>query len=197
MSLLSILSNSASGAGAAYGSSSVSATIEAALAKAKEGDKGSTADAASSASISAAAQLAAAEKADGAKDFAALTTETRAALDTQYAAGASRPDLSKLSGRALAAIALNRSHDFTAAEVTAARAELKGREKATLLSAISGGMNIASLASYGKSLATAYDGMSAEEREARGWTDRTRSSFAAMADTSKVNSLFDALRQQD
>ena len=142
------------------------------------------------ATISAAAKIAAAEKADNAKDFGALTADVRATLDKQYAAdkaaGAkiAKPDLSAFSGRALAAMALNRDGDFSRREVAAARIELRGRDRQALVGATSGGFNTNALAAYSRQMVATYDGISSEEREALGWRGRTRASAAAFVQRS-------------
>ena len=141
----------------------------------------------SAATISAAAKIAAAEKADNAKDFGALATEVRATLDKQYAAGkaagskTAKPDLSTFSGRALAAMALNRNGDFSRREAAAARIELRGRDRQALADATSGGFNTNALAAYSRQMVATYDGISSEEREALGWRAGSRTAAAAFA----------------
>ena len=192
LSLLSILNETSTGTSAT--ATSAAATIKLALAKAQAAAASASAsDGSSGASISGAALLAAAQKADNAKDFTLLSQEVRATLDTQYKAGrsAGKADLSALSGRAVAAIALNKTGAFSRAESAQAKSELAAREKQGLTDAVSSGMSIATLKSYGESLVSSYDAMSAEERQARGWTAHTRSSAASIAAAPDIASLFD------
>jgi hypothetical protein len=150
--------------------------------------------------ISAAARLAAAEKADNAKDFDALSQEVREALDGQYAAqkasGSSTKiaDMSSLSGRALAAIALNKTGSFSRSEVLTAKMTLKERERDEIVGTMGSGLNLGKMAAYGKQLVGEYDGMSSEERRARGWTETIRASAASMMQAgSTFPSMFDKI----
>lgn len=112
-----------------------------------------------------AARRASAQIADAKKDFTALSKEVRATLDAQYksAGKTATPKLDELSGRALAAIALNQTGGFSRTEVSAAKAALQSRERESATGAIKGG----SFAAYSQTLVTQYDAMSSEERQAR------------------------------
>ncbi len=83
------------------------------------------------ATISPAARRASAQIADAKKDFTALAKEVRATLDAQYksAGKTATPKLDELSGRALAAVALNQSGGFSRTEVSAAKAALQSRDR--------------------------------------------------------------------
>jgi hypothetical protein len=153
-------------------------------------------------SISPAAKIAAAEQADNKKDFTALSNEVRSTLDAQYAAAktaktTSKPDLSQMSGRALAAIILNKTASFSSSEIAAARKELGNRTRADFTSATSGGASLSALTVYNQQIVSQYDSTTQEERDARGWTDTLRSSAAAfataMANGGATSSLFDML----
>lgn len=139
-------------------------------------------------SISKAARIAAAEAADNAKDFTTLSQQVRQALDTQYAADKANktneaPDLSEMSGRALAAIALNKSGAFNTREIALARKELNERARIELSETLKSGNAMDALVSYNQQLVADYDGMTQEERDARGWTDKTRSAAEAFLTT--------------
>mgnify|MGYP003655026598 CR=1 FL=1 len=187
MSLISILSTFTSGSSSATGNSVISAPqarlvlAQAAQEKADAKSRPSTGDV----QISPAATLAQANKAD-------QTKEMRAILNSQYKAGSTSPDFAKISGRGLASIVLNEGHQFSQEEQAAARAALKGRERDVLTTALSSGMSVATLASYGKTLEQNYDTKSPEERKALGYTEQTRINAARMASTKSV-SLFDEL----
>ncbi|WP_189338321.1 hypothetical protein [Sphingobium sp. SCG-1] len=173
------------------GSSAITAT-QARLAIAQAAKEKAAGNSADSATISASGLLAQANQADRAKEFGALAQETRAALDKQYASGKKDAEVNALSGRALASIVLNEGGKFSHEEQAAARSEMKARERDVLTSALSSGMSVATLASYGKTLAENYDAKSPEERRVLGYTPQTRLNAARMASTSST-SLFDQL----
>jgi hypothetical protein len=119
------------------------------------------------ATISLPARRAAAQIADAKKDFTALSNEVRATLDAQYksAGKTATPKLDELSGRALAAIALNQGGGFSRTEVSAAKAALQSREREGATGAIHGG----SFAAYSQTLVTQYDAMSSDASRADEW----------------------------
>lgn len=151
---------------------------------------------ASAVTISAAARAAAAAKADNAKDFTALSKDVRATLDAQYSAAkvagdaSPSPDLSAMSGRALAAIALDRGDIFTRAEGNAAKAELRDRMRREV---VASGGGLAGITTYSKQMVTRYDAASPEEREALGWTAKTRGGAAALVQQVSMPSIWDQL----
>jgi hypothetical protein len=179
-------------------SASAQATIDAAT-NGSQTTAASTSSPADGVSISNAAKIAAAEQQDNAKDFATLTQQVRQTLDTQYAADkadktSNAPDLSLMSGRALAAIALNKAGNFSAREMAAAKKELNERARIELAAALKSGNAMGALVSYNQQLVSDYDGMTQEERDARGWTDKTRSTaesfITTVNGTDSVPSLF-------
>ncbi|SDD11143.1 hypothetical protein SAMN05444678_10946 [Sphingomonas sp. YR710] len=202
MSLLSALSSTTT---SQTGTGSMTAAVKAAIAAAQA--QGSVAQAATTTSangvsISPAAKIAAAEQADNKKDFTALSNEVRSTLDAQYAAAkaaktTSKPDLSQMSGRALSAIILNKTASFSSSEIAAAKQELGNRTRADFASATSGGASLSALTVYNQQIVSQYDSITQEERDARGWTDKLRSSAAAfttaMANGRATSSLFDML----
>lgn len=198
VSLTSILSSYG------YGTSSTSqtdasATVQAALQKLAAQTETKAASSSSSGTqvnISQAALAAANAKADNEKDASVVLTETRAALDAQYADGTAKgsADLSKLSGRALALMALNKDGTFSAAESRAAKNALKEDTRSSFMSAMSGGLDASSIASFSTQIAAQFDDMSPEEREARGWSEQFRNASADFS--TKINdmpSLFDQI----
>jgi len=148
------------------------------------------------ATISLQARIAAAEAADNAKDFSKLESDVRSDLDAQYAAAKTKgtsatPDLSEMSGRALAAIVLNKSGSFSRAEVQAAHQEMNGRARTAM---VGGGLNASGIAAYSQQLLADYKDMSDEERQARGLTPDVIKNATAMAQqTSGPPSLFDLI----
>jgi len=199
MSLWSYISGSNSQSGASY----MNPTSLAALAKI-EGSAGAAAQspatdpsAGTGVSISADAQAAAAEAEDNKRDFTDLANEIRSSLDTLYEAekAAGKPqsaNFANLSGRALSAVVLNQGNQFTPAEQRQAKAALDQQTRAAFAAATQGGMNMSSLSSYSRSLVTQYDAMSAEERQARGWTQSFRDNAAKVVSQGSL-SLFDQI----
>lgn len=209
MSLLSALYSTGAGQTSTYASGSMTAAVKAAIAAAQaQATVAQTASTTGSTgvSISPAAKIAAAEQADNAKDFTALSNEVRSTLDAQYIAAKTaktlaKPDLGEMSGRALAAIMLNKTASFSSGEIAAARRELGNRTRADFAAATSGGTSLSALAAYNQQLVSQYDSMTQEERDARGWTDTLRSSAAAFtastANGTATSSLFDLLGSDD
>jgi len=199
MSLWSYISGSSSQSGASF----INPTYSAALAKI-EGSASAAAqspatdpNAGTGVSISADAQAAAAEAEDNKRDFTDLANEIRSSLDTLYAAenAAGKPqsaNFANLSGRALSAVVLNQGNQFTPAEQRQAKAALDQQTRAAFAAATRGGMNMSSLSSYSQSLVTQYDAMSAEERQARGWTQSFRNNAAKVVSQGSL-SLFDQI----
>jgi hypothetical protein len=217
MSLLSLLNGAQSSqtqSSKAYAGTGLSAAAQKVLATAKEAASTASqpatqaASSQSDVSISAGALAAAQAKEDNAKDFATLSAQVRAALDAQYAKAnatgnatverGSAPDLSALSGRAVAAIALNKTGAFSRSEVQAAKAEIRSRIQEDFANAaLSSGGSSGGMAAYSSQLVSQYDAMSDEEREARGWTDSTRANASAFALKATTPSLWDKLASED
>jgi hypothetical protein len=210
MSLSSLLATARTSYG--YGASidsSVTATTQATLDAAAKAATVTTSGAAtgSGVSISIAAKIAAAEKTDNAKDFTALAKDVRSTLDAQYAAAktagtGARADLSEASGRALAAIILDKTGQFSGTEIAAAKVELNTRGTSDFSSAMRGGSAMTGLAAYNRQLVSSYDSMSQEERDARGWTAGLRSGAEAFVDATSTgaggtSSLFELINGTD
>ena len=132
----------------------VAATIAAA-------QKGQTAADASSPQITATARQAAAAKADADTPLATLIDETSKALQS----GSTMTDL---SNRALAAIALDDTGTFSKEQAIAAKAELRGRDRASLIAAIgASGLSAASVTNWISAMSEARATMSTEESTLR------------------------------
>lgn len=197
MSLLSLLNTATS-------SASYASTTSAALQKSIDAASASTANASTYAAtstgltISKSAKIAAAEATDNKKEFAALSANVRATLDAQYAASSVKePQFDEMSGRALAAIALNDSGNFSRNEVFAAKTELRERIREVFTDAIGQDVGLSGAVSYSKQLISNYDALSQEERTAIGWTEATRASAQSVIQlvngTSGQTSLFQLL----
>lgn len=177
MSLWSLLNTGSTGTTATFGTAKASAEIQTLIdSRASASSAGSAPPADGGASISSAAHLAAQEKADNKKDFAALSAEVRTTLNEAYARQGNKsvPALDQFSGRALAAIMLNRDGSFSRREMQAARTELRSRQIHDYTSALSGRPSLAALKAYNAQILSRYDAISAEEREALRWTGQTR-----------------------
>jgi len=109
----------------------------------------------------------------GPRDIQKVAGDVRAALDAQYARAAD-PDapisLADFDDRALAAIALDKGGLFSDAEVRAARMEIRDRNNDRMTEAYGSNVAAGSSGTLGRDLITRYASMSAEEREAQGWT---------------------------
>ena len=117
----------------------------------------------SSVQISIGAQRASAETADAKKDAAKVASEARATFDKNgvSATGA-------MSGRALAIVGGNEDGTFSRAEVHAAKAELRERDRQSVLTFFnSGELSASSLKTFGQQLIAARQSMSAEEQALR------------------------------
>lgn len=173
MSLFSILNGTSSSSSTVSTSSTMStllAQIEAQKAASgtttKTGETSSTGSS-SSVSITVDAQRAASEAKDAKKDASALVAELRKAFDEAYGKG-DTPDTGELSGRALALVATNEGGGFSRAEVAAAKAELRDRDRASALAVISSGdLTSSTLITYNKDLLAQRASMSPEERALR------------------------------
>jgi hypothetical protein len=171
MSLFSYLNNDS------YGSSSVGsqaalalqqALVKAGKAQAPGSKAGTTGQPTTSITIE--AKRAAAAKADAGKDALALKTELRTSFDKQYEKNGEKnsADLTALSGRALAVIALDDGQTFSRAELAAAKLELRTRDRQLAMAAIgSGGLTAATLTSYLSDLTASREAMSSEEQQLR------------------------------
>lgn len=123
----------------------------------------------SSVQISTNAKLASVAAADASKDPAALASELRQTLDSQYSAsGTKASDMTGFSGRGLAIIALNKDGSFSRAEVYAAKTELRNRDRQSALAFLaSNSLTAASITSYTQQLDAVRKSMSAEEQQLR------------------------------
>ena len=194
VSLTSILSSYGYGTSKTDASAAVTSAIQK-LAKSETASATTQTTSGTQVSISAEALAAAAAREDNDKDYSVLVTEVRAALDAQYAGGTAKgsAELDELSGRALAIVALNRNGVFSAAESRAAKAALREDTRQSFVSAMGSGDAYSMIANYSKQLASQYDAMSPEERQARGWTEDFRNTNADFATNFEMPSLFDQM----
>ena len=112
------------------------------------------------------------------RDFGKVAGDVRIALDKQYdlafAPGAASDrdsgdiDFRRFDDRSLSAIALNKDDQFSTHEIAAAKAEIRTRGSAAIKANYQSTADEAG--GFGKAMITRYAAMSAEEREAGGWT---------------------------
>ncbi|MBT2187683.1 hypothetical protein [Sphingobium nicotianae] len=173
MSLFSILSSPDTSTSSLSSSSNlqIQQALQALAAKqaAQTGTTGSD-GAQSAVSITIEAKRAANAKADAGVDAAMLAKSLRADLDAQYKAAGKKDtaDLTTLSGRALATMALNQSGTFSKTEAAAAKLELRTRDRQSAIAMLSSGtLTAASLQTYTTNLMATRATMSAEEQQLR------------------------------
>lgn len=117
-------------------------------------------------------------------------SDARATLDAQYEAGGTLPDYADFDSRSLAAVALNTNDEFNAEEVQAAKAEIRSRSGAALLSALKSSDAATNPAGFSENVISLFGAMSAEERAAAGWSDSLYAAAVASYQTaSKLASM--------
>lgn len=112
------------------------------------------------------------------RDFGKVAGDVRTALDKQYSIAVS-PDASKdgtsgeidfrrFDDRSLSAVALNKDEQFSTHEIAQAKTEIRTRQSAAIKASFQSTGE--SDGDFGKAMITRYAGMTAEERDAAGWT---------------------------
>ncbi len=122
-----------------------------------------------------------------------VAADARTTLDAQYlAAGIRKPDYTDFDSRSLAAVALDTSGKFSAAEARAASSELRSRSGAALLQSLKSASS-SDPAAFSRNVISLYGAMSSEERAAAGWSDNLYAAAVANYQTaSKLTSLLGA-----
>ncbi len=124
------------------------------------------------------------------RDIVDVGGDARATLDAQYKAGGSKPDYAEFDSRSLAAVAINTGNEFSDAEVRAARAEMRSRTGAAVLSALKSSDAATNPAGFSQNIISLYGAMSSEERAAAGWSDNLYSAAVQSYQTaSKLASM--------
>jgi hypothetical protein len=135
------------------------------------------------------------------RDFGKVATDVRAALDKQYSL-AVHPDAAKspdsgdidfrrFDDRSLAAVALNQDGQFSAHETRMAQIEIRSRDSAAIKASYQS--TSSDEGGFGKAMITRYAGMTAEERQASGWTPQTYSKMVELqASRDKLGRMFNA-----
>lgn len=137
-----------------------------------------------------------------------LADNARAALDKRYAeiqaagripsfkadaAPSNSVDLSGLSSRSLSAIVLNEGDQFTSQEIQAARSVLRTKSSAALMTGLKSASQSSDPTAFSQNVISAFSSLSAEERQAAGWSDQLYE--AAVANYATSNKLLEMFNQ--
>lgn len=138
-----------------------------------------------------------------------LAENARSALDKRYAeihaAGriptfkpsatqANFVDLSGLSSRTLSAIALNEGDQFTSQEIQAAKSVLRTKSSSALMAGLKSASQSTDPTAFSQNVISAFSSLSAEERQAAGWSDKLyEAAVANYTTSSKLLSMFNEL----
>ena len=135
------------------------------------------------------------------RDFGKVAADVRTALDKQYSL-AVHPDAAKdpdsggidfrrFDDRSLAAVALNQDGQFSAHEVHQAQSEIRARDGAAVKASYQS--TASEEGGFGKAMIARYVGMTAEERQAAGWTPAAYSKILELQTSrDKLAQMFDA-----
>ncbi len=100
-------------------------------------------------------------------------------------------DVSGFSSRALSAMVLDKQGRFTSEEVNAARSVLQAKSGATLLSGFQSASKSGEPTAFSQNIISAFSSLSAEERQAVGWSDKLyEAAMQSYVTTSKLMSMF-------
>jgi len=142
------------------------------------------------------------------QSMATLATNARAAIDKRIAeihasgrvpsfkanaAGGTYVDLSGLSSRSLSAIVLDEEGQFSSQEVAAAKAQLRTKSSAVLMAGLKSASQSSDPTAFSQNVISAFSSLSAEERQAAGWSDKLYE--AAVANYSTSNKLLEMFNQ--
>jgi len=138
-----------------------------------------------------------------------LATNARSALDKRYAeihATGRIPtfkpnstqgnfvDLSGLSSRTLSAIVLNEGDQFSSQEIQSAKATLRTKSSAALMAGLKSASQSTDPTAFSQNVISAFSSLSAEERQAAGWSDKLyEAAVANYTTSSKLLSMFNEL----
>jgi len=123
------------------------------------------------------------------------------ALDRQYSLAtgegmatgpdAGKIDFARFDDRSLSAIALNKGGQFSGHEVKEAADEIRDRNREGVSSSWKSAQQTGDSGAFGRTLVSQYVSMSAEEREAVGWTPALYDKMVSLQNLSaKLSSMF-------
>lgn len=142
------------------------------------------------------------------QSMATLATNARTALDKRYAEihatgripsfkqtapNGTYVDLSGLSSRSLSAIVLDEEGQFTSQEIAAAKSQLRTKSSAVLMAGLKSASQSGDPTAFSQNVIAAFSSLSAEERQAAGWSDQLYE--AAVANYSTSNKLLEMFNQ--
>ena len=143
------------------------------------------------------------------QSMATLATNARTALDKRYAEiheggripsfkpnapGGTYVDLSGLSSRSLSAIVLDKEGQFSTQEVAAAKSQLRTKSSAVLMAGLKSASQSTDPTAFSQNVISAFSSMSAEERQAAGWSDKLyEAAVANYSSSSKLLEMFNQL----
>lgn len=100
-------------------------------------------------------------------------------------------DVSGFSSRALSSIVLDGENQFTPEETRAARTVLQARSGATLIAGFQDANKSGDPTAFSRNIITAFSSLSAEERQAVGWSDQLyKAAMESYVTTSKLMDMF-------
>ncbi|KQN69957.1 hypothetical protein [Devosia sp. Leaf64] len=141
------------------------------------------------------------------QSMASLATNARTTIDKRYADATAagkiptfKPngtgafiDLSDLSSRTLSSIVLDKEGQFSSQEVAAAKSELRTKSSAVLMAGLKSASKSSDPTAFSQNVISAFSSLSAEERQAAGWSDKLYE--AAVANYSSSNKLMEMFNQ--
>jgi hypothetical protein len=100
-------------------------------------------------------------------------------------------DMSSFDSRTLSSIALNTGNKFSAEEVRAAEGAMRSKSGAALLAGFQSAAKSSDPTAFSQNIISLYSSMSAEERQAAGWsTEFYQTALASYQTTSKLTQMF-------
>lgn len=100
-------------------------------------------------------------------------------------------DMSAFDSRTLSSIALNTGNKFAAEESSAAKAALRNKSGAALLAGFQNAAKSSDPTAFSQNIISIYSSMSAEERQAAGWSDQFyQAAVESYTSTSKLTQMF-------
>ncbi|MDB5529037.1 MAG: hypothetical protein JWR51_2140 [Devosia sp.] len=145
-------------------------------------------------------------EASGPRDIKDVASDVRIAIDKKYDAALANGkvptfnkntkvgtfiDLSSFDSRSLSAIVLNQDDEFSDEEVTAANAILRSKGGAALIAGYQNAAKSSDPTAFSQNVIGIYSSMSAEERQALGWSDQFyQAAVNSFATTSKLTEMF-------
>ncbi|MDB5589325.1 MAG: hypothetical protein JWP26_4295 [Devosia sp.] len=144
--------------------------------------------------------------ASGPRDIKDVASDVRVAIDKKYDAALANGkvptfnkntkvgtfiDLSTFDSRSLSAIVLNQDDEFSGEEVTAANAILRSKGGAALIAGYQNAAKSSDPTAFSQNVIGIYSSLSAEERQALGWSDQFyQAAVNSFATTSKLTQMF-------